>query len=64
MNMNILLFLQYISIEKTGRYLACAKSLLSISQKFLVYQETRLFDFARYFFNWIRTSEFIGEYSK
>ena len=61
--MNIFLFLQYISIKKTGRYFASAKSVLVFSQKFLEYQKTKLFDFAQYFFNWICTSEYIEKFS-
>ena len=43
------MFLLYLFIRKTERYLACAKSVLVFSQKFLEYQETRLFGFVQYF---------------
>jgi len=60
--MNIFHSPVFLSIKKTERYFACAKSVLVFSRKFLDYQETRLFGFAQYFFNWTVTPDFSRKY--
>ena len=49
------MFLLYLFIRKTERYLACAKSVLVFSQKLFGYKKTRLFGFAQYFSDWTST---------
>lgn len=52
MRLSTFCFSLQLSILKNGHCFACAKPVLSFSNKFFDYKETRLYCFARSFFSW------------